>query len=196
MCSQFCDSLQVLGRKPSTESGKWWCLTFMEPQDCTWHLPIPQNSPGRKQGLHLTGEEMEAQRGAGTCPRSPSKVKECPKHLWKGRAIVSERVGRAEGVLMLPGKGQVGLSWFSRSPTSLPQGWGLGRQGAPCWGQGPGSQSSPPPWPRSPPAPGQPASLPIHVRPGWAVEERGYEAGLIPEAYWFRQPAWVIFLAA
>lgn len=88
--------------------------------DCTQHLPVP---PERKQGLRLTDEEMDARRGAGTCPRSPSKVKDSSEYLWKGRATVRERVREAEGVLMLLGHGQVRLSGL-RTPHFPPQGSG------------------------------------------------------------------------
>lgn len=55
--------------------------------------PAPQNSPGRRQGLHVTDEEREAQKGAGACPRSPSKVKKYPEHLWSGKANVWRKGG-------------------------------------------------------------------------------------------------------
>lgn len=71
--------------------------------------------------------------------------------------------------------------------TSLPKGRGQGstelRVGARALGS-----SLALPTARSPPNPGQPASLPIHVRPGWAVE-LWCAVGLILEPYWFRQPA-------
>lgn len=47
------------------------------------HLSL-QDHPGREKGLHLTDEDMKAQRGAGTYPRSPSKMRGCPE---KGRAL-------------------------------------------------------------------------------------------------------------
>ena len=68
------------GRKAKPWAGEGACLTFVEPQDCTWH------SPSRKQSLHLTDKEVEAQRGAGTCPRSLSNVKEYLGYLWQGKA--------------------------------------------------------------------------------------------------------------
>lgn len=33
------------------------------------------------------------QKGAGACPRSPSKVKEYPEHLWRGRANIWRKDG-------------------------------------------------------------------------------------------------------
>ena len=82
-------------------------------------------------------------------------------------------------MLMLLGKGQARLRWFSGLPFSLPQcwGWGAGREGILGWEQGPGFRFSLAPLPRSPPAPGQQASVPIRVRPGWAVEEWGWRVG-------------------
>ena len=86
--------------------------------------------------------------------------------------------GKAQGVLMLLGKGLGRLSWFSGPLFSLPQCRGrAGREGVLGWEQGPGFRFSLAPLPRSPPAPGQQASMPIHVRPGWAVEEWGWRVG-------------------
>lgn len=83
--------------------------------------PYLQNTPGRKQGLCLTDEEMDAQRGAGTCPRSPSKVKDSPEYLREGSATVRERVGEADAPGPGPGPGEA--QWALMTP-SLPKGWG------------------------------------------------------------------------
>lgn len=97
-----------LGGKPSTEPEEGWCLTSTEPCDCTCHSSSPQLSSRRKQGLHLTDEEVEAQEGAGACPRSPSKVKEYPECLWRGGANSWKQHEEIGGYADTPGKGQEG----------------------------------------------------------------------------------------
>lgn len=62
---------------------------------------------------------MDAQRGAGTCPRSPSKVKDSPEYLWEGSATVRERVGEADA----PGTGPGEAQWALMT-SSLPKNWG------------------------------------------------------------------------
>lgn len=105
---------------------------------------------------------MEAQRGVGTRPRSPSKVKEYLEHICKGRGHTfgarGERGVRAAAPAKVPGLAQsVLITPSSSCRVGRREGTALG------WDQGPGFRSSLPPPPRSTPAPGQQASLPIHV---------------------------------
>lgn len=84
-CFQSHGSLWVLGRKPSTSSPRRPKIVHVTP------ALQSQNRPGRKQGLHLTDEEVKAQRGTGTCPRSSSKVKGYLEYFRKGRAQLPPR---------------------------------------------------------------------------------------------------------
>lgn len=152
-CFQSHGSLWVLGRKPSTSSPRRPKIVHITP------ALQSQNCPGRKQGLHLTDEEVKAQRGTGTCPRSSSKVKGYPEYFRKERAQLppGERMRIADA----PWKGPGGGSISSRKPfLSSPGVREGGREGrssgmASCR---PGFQSSPPPPFRSSPAQGQQAS--------------------------------------
>ena len=51
-----------------------------------WSPKIARGILQAGNSLHLTDKEVEAQRGAGTCPRSLSKVKEYLGYLWQGKA--------------------------------------------------------------------------------------------------------------
>ena len=80
---------------------------------------------------------------------------------------------------MLLGKARRGSVGSQAPPFSPPSvgGGGAGREGVLGWEQGPGFQFSLAPQPRSPPAPGQQASVPIRIGPSWAVEEWGWRVG-------------------